>query len=201
LNTQSAHIEIFKAISANNEKAFEQLYTLYFPRLYTFVSKFVKDSYLAKDIVQNSFIKLWETRQTFNYRNPEAFLFQIVRNASLNYIRHLKVIETLDTKIKEKYLGEELYYIDMVSDEPYILIAEELQNKVIEIMDSLPEKCREVFRLSRIDGLKNQEIANLLGISLKAVEKHISKALAVYRSHFSDYLPLPIILLIIQNLK
>jgi RNA polymerase sigma-70 factor (ECF subfamily) len=68
-------------------------------------------------------------------------------------------------------------------------------------MNSLPEKCLAVFRLSRIDGLKNREIAEQLGISIKAVEKHISKALQIYRDNFSDYLPIHILLLVLGGMK
>jgi RNA polymerase sigma-70 factor (ECF subfamily) len=89
----------------------------------------------------------------------------------------------------------------MVGDKPYILIEKELEGRIIDVMNSLPEKCLAVFRLSRIDGLKNREIADQLGISLKAVEKHISKALQIYRNNFSDYLPLHIVLLVLSGIK
>lgn len=178
---------MFHSLAKEDELAFEKLYKLYFPRLYAFSFKMINDSGLAKDVVQNVFIKIWETRTSLSFDNPEAFIYKMVRNASLNYIRHLKVVDNLKSKVKDQYLGEELYYIDMVGNEPYILIENELKEKIIEVMNSLPDKCRAVFNLSRIDGLKNREIADQLGINIKTVEKHISKAMQIYRHNFADY--------------
>ncbi len=198
---EPVHIKLFKSLVDGDERAFEKLYLLYFPRLYSFAVKIVQDTGLAKDIVQNVFIRLWETHHTFRYGQPEAFLYQMVRNASLNYVRHIKVVDNLKAKVKDQFLGEELYHIDMIGNKPYILIEKELQEQIIQVLDALPEKCRIVFSKSRIEGLKNKEIADQLNMSLKNVEKHISKALAIFRARFSDYLPLQIILLILSNLK
>lgn len=192
---------LFDALKNGDDMAFEKLYHLYFPRLHAFSFKITNDSSLAKDVVQNVFIKVWETRSAFILENPEAFIYQMVRNASLNYVRHLKVVDNLKSKVKDQYLGEELYYIDMVGNEPYILIEKELEGKIIEVMNSLPDKCLTVFRMSRIEGLKNREIAEQLNISIKAVEKHISKAMHIYRQNFADYLPLQIILLVLSGIK
>jgi RNA polymerase sigma-70 factor (ECF subfamily) len=194
LKSGPLHIKLFKDVSEGDEKAFEQLYQLYFPRLYTFALKIINDSSHAKDVVQNVFIRLWESPNLFLHDRPEAFMYKMVRNASLNDVRHLKVVNNLKSAIKDQFLGEELYYIDLVGNEPYLLIEKELHEKVMEVMDSLPEKCRIVFRMSRIDGLKNQEIADQMNISIKAVEKHISKALNIYRDRFSDYFPMFVIL-------
>jgi RNA polymerase sigma-70 factor (ECF subfamily) len=198
---EPAHIHLFRSLADGDEKAFGKLYMLYFPRLYSFALKIIQDNGLAKDVVQNVFISLWESRNTFRYDHPEAFLYKMVRNASLNYIRHLKVVDNLKTKVKAQFLGEELYHIDMVGNQPYILIEKELQEKVAEVMDTLPEKCKAVFLLSRIDGLKNHEIADQLGISIKTVEKHISKALIVFREKFADDLVMPLILLLVRSLE
>ena len=201
MNSKASHIELFHAHANGDKDAFEQLYKLYFPRLYAFSFKIINDGNLAKDLVQNVFIKIWESPATINIDNPEAFLYQMVRNACLNYIRHLKVVDNLKSKVKDQYLSEELYYIDLVGNKPYILIERELEGRIIDVMNSLPEKCLAVFRLSRIDGLKNREIADQLGISLKAVEKHISKALQIYRDNFSDYLPIHILLLVLSRIS
>jgi RNA polymerase sigma-70 factor (ECF subfamily) len=201
LKPNEHHTELFHAHANGDKEAFGQLYKLYFPRLYAFSFKIIKDGNLAKDLVQNVFIKIWESPTVINIENPELFLYQMVRNACLNYIRHLKVVDNLKTIVKDQYLGEELYYIDLVGNQPYLLIEKELEGKIFEVMNSLPEKCLAVFRMSRIDGLKNREIAEQLGISLKAVEKHISKALQVYRDNFADYLPLHLVLLVLGGMK
>lgn len=198
---EPVHINLFRSLADGDENAFGKLYKLYFPRLYSFALKIIQDSALAKDVVQNVFISLWESRNTFRYDHPEAFLYKMVRNASLNYIRHVKVVDNLKIKAKAQFLGEELYHIDMVGNQPYVLIEKELQEKVVEVMDILPEKCKAVFLLSRIDGLKNHEIADQLGISIKTVEKHISKALSIFREKFADDLVMPLILLIIRSLE
>ena len=195
------HTELFHAHANGDKGAFEQLYKLYFPRLYSFSFKIIKEEDLAKDLVQNVFIKIWEYPSSLNIENPESFLYQMVRNACLNFIRHLKVVDNLKSMVKDQYLGEELYYIDLVGNQPYLLIEKELEGKIMEVMNSLPEKCLAVFRMSRIDGMKNREIAEQLGISLKAVEKHISKALKTYRDNFSEYLPLHLVLLVLGGIK
>lgn len=192
---------MFHSHAKGNVEAFEKLYRLFFPRLYAFSFKIINDGGLAKDVVQNVFIKIWESPASVNVENPEAFIYQMVRNACLNYIRHLKVVDNLKSRVKDQYMGEELYSIDMVGNEPYILIEKELEGKIREVMNSLPEKCLTVFRLSRIEGLKNREIADQLDISIKTVEKHISKALQIYRDNFSDYLPFHIMLLVLSELK
>lgn len=201
MKEDSIHNQLFASLAKGDNQAFEKLYRLYFPRLYSFSIKILNDNGLAKDVVQNVFIKIWEIRASFNYENPEAFLYQMVRNASLNYVRHLKVVDNLKTRIKDQYLGEELYYIDMVGNEPYILIEKELNEKIVEVMNSLPDKCLTVFRMSRLEGLKNAEIADRLKISIKAVEKHIAKAMKIYRGNFPEYLPIHIVLLVLSELK
>lgn len=198
---QPKHIRLFNDFKDGNEIAFEKLYRLYFPRLYVFSLKIVQESGLAKDVVQNVFIRLWENRDTFYREHPEAFLYKMVRNASLNYVRHIKVVDNLNAKVRDQYLGEELYYIDMVGDQPYVLIEKELQEQITQVFDSLPEKCRIVFQKSRIEGLKNKEIADQLNMSIKNVEKHISKALVIFRDKFSDYLPLHVVILFLSALK
>ena len=192
---------MFHAYANGDKDAFEELYNLYFPRLYAFSFKMINDANLAKDLVQNIFIKIWESPSSVNINKPESYLYQMARNACLNYIRHLKVVDNLKLKVKGHYLGEELYYIDLVGNEPYILIEKELEGRIMDLMNSLPEKCLAVFQMSRIEGLKNREIADQLGISLKAVEKHISRALKIYRDNFADYLPLHIVLLVLGGLK
>ena len=86
--------------------------------------------------------------------------------------------------------AEELYRIDFVGNEPYILIEKEIVQEIELTLDHLPDKCREVFIMSRIDGLKNREIAEKLRINIKNVERHISRALNTFRLRFGETLTL-----------
>jgi len=188
-----------EGIKRDDAESFELLFRRYFPRLKAITHSFVKDDGLAKDIVQEVFIKIWEKRSTIKDISLEVFLYKMVRNQCLNYLRHVKVVENRSGNLKEATQMEELYRIDIIRDEPYLLIEKELQQEIVEVMNELPEKCKEVFQLSRIDGLMNAEIAEKLDVSVKNVEKHMTKALKHFREHFSDRLPMQVIILVLLN--
>jgi len=193
--------DLFAQIRDGNEEAFRQLFTIYFPRLNDFARKVTKDDEISQDIVQEVFVKVWEKRLDITNLNPEAFLFRLVRNRCIDYIKHLKIINNRlqEVRIESKY--EELYRIDFIGNEPYVLIEEELRDKINAVIRNLPERCREVFILSRMNGLKNREIADQLNISIKNVERHLSKAFQALRKNFSDEIPVALIILVLKSLE
>lgn len=193
--------DLFDQIKAGNQKALETLFLIYFPRLNDFARKVVKDDVISQDIVQDVFVKVWEKRSEIETINLEAFLFRLVRNRCIDYVKYLKLVNNRmqELEITSKY--EELYRIDFIGDEPYVLIAQELKQKIEKTIECLPERCREVFILSRMNGFKNREIADKLNISIKNVERHLSRALQTFRANFSEELPIALIILVARNLN
>jgi RNA polymerase sigma-70 factor, ECF subfamily len=192
--------QLFEEIQNENNNAFELLYKRLFPRLKDFAYRVVKDEDIAKDIVQDVFIKLWEKKKEIKLINIEAFIFKVLRNQCISHIKNLKIVENVKVNLSSLSHAEELYRIDFIKNEPYLLVEKELQLEVEKVMNSLPEQCKNVFQLSRIDGLKNREIAERLGINIKNVERHITRALKTFKDHFGDKIPVAVIILIIQSL-
>ena len=192
--------ELFDHIRNDDQKAFERFFSIYFPRLNDFANKVVRDDDISQDIVQEVFLKVWDKRAQIQTINIEAFLFRLVRNRCIDYIKYLRVVNNRIDKIRISSKVEELYRIDFIGDEPYLLIEEELNAKIEKTIQSLPERCREVFILSRKDGLKNKEIAEKLDISIKNVERHLKRALNSFRDNFAEELPVALILLVLKNL-
>lgn len=192
--------ELFELIKLGDQKALELLFAIYFPRLNDFACKVVRDDVISQDIVQEVFVKIWEKRAEIEPINLEAFLFRLVRNRCIDYIKHLKVINNRMQEIQISSKYEELYRIDFVGDEPYVLIEQELKQKIEKTIESLPERCREVFILSRMNGLKNKEIAEKLDINIKNVERHLSRAMQSFRENFTEELPLAIVILVLKSL-
>jgi len=192
--------ELFDQAKAGDQKAFGLLFSIYFARLNDFAKNVVKDDVISQDIVQEVFVKVWENESKIESINLEAYLFRLVRNRCIDYIKHLKVVnnQMQEIQISSKY--EELYRIDFIGDEPYVLIEQELKSKIEKTIQSLPERCREVFILSRMDGLKNKEIAEKLDINIKNVERHLSRALQSFRKNFPEELPVALIVLIVKSL-
>ncbi len=193
--------ELFDQVKIGDQKALELLFAIYFPRLNSFARNVVKDDVISQDIVQDVFVKVWEKRYEIVTINLEAFLFRLVRNRCIDYIKYLKVVNNRMQEIEMTSKYEELYRIDFIGDEPYVLIEQELKQKIEQTIESLPERCREVFILSRINGLKNREIADQLNINIKNVERHLSRALQSFRVSFSEEIPIALIILIIKNLQ
>jgi RNA polymerase sigma-70 factor (ECF subfamily) len=192
--------ELFDQVKTGDQKAFEQLFSIYFARLNDFARKVVKDDFISQDIVQEVFVKVWESKAGIESINLGAFLFRLVRNRCIDYIKHLKVVNNRMQQIEVSTKHEELYRIDFLGNEPYVLIEQELKTEIEKTIRSLPDRCREVFILSRIDGLKNTEIAEKLGINIKNVERHLTRALQSFRKNFAEDLPVALIILVLKYL-
>lgn len=175
-------------IKSRDLKIFEELFFNYHGRLVLFANKFIGDMQVSRDLVQDAFVVLWDKADELDIKqSPKAYLYQAVKNSCLNYKRHLTIKQSAEAQIGSK-IAELEKQVYQNSDSPYFSLIElELEEKIAEVIESMPTKCREVFKLSRFDHLKNKEIAEKLNISVKMVEKHISKALVILRHDLSDY--------------
>ena len=162
---------------------FEQLFFEYQPRLVRFAVKFV-DEDAAEDIVQNCFMRLWHRRENTLHINIQGLLFTMVRNECLNELKHRVVASTdsLDVLMEEKG-SEQLYWQDFAPGAEAILVGKELQQLVDEALMQTSEKSKEIFLLSRKEELKPKEIAEQMGITRQAVEKHIRTALDILKKY------------------
>lgn len=192
--------ELFDLVKMGDQKAFELLFSIFFARLNDFAKKVIKDDMVSQDIVQDTFMKLWENRKQIESVNLEAFLFRSVRSRCLDNIKHLKVINNRMHEITLSTKYEELYRIDFIGDEPYVLIEKELEQKIEKTIRDLPERCQSVFILSRVNGLKNREIAEELHISIKNVERHLNRATLSFRKNFANGLPVSLVVLFLKSL-
>lgn len=192
--------QLFVKIKNGDEEALHSLFVIYFPRLNDFAARIISDSETSQDITQDVFVKVWEKRDQIEAQNIESFLYKLIRNSCIDHIKQLKVIDNKKNEWGEQVKFEELYHIDFIRDEPFILIQEELKDEIERTIKNLPDKCREVFILSRIEGLKNREIAEKLDINIKNVERHLSRATNTFRDKFSDKLPIAIIILVLKSL-
>ena len=165
---------------------FDEIFKRYSKPLFYYASKFVEDE-VARDIVQDVFAKLWSDQKIVINRSLNSFLFTMVRNGCLQFLEKQKVRNRYIESAKLKLQVEELQFY---MTEKTSLIEQELEQKLNEVLESLPERCRQIFIMSRFENKKNKEIAEELGVSLKAVEKQITKALATIRIEMKDYLPL-----------
>jgi len=154
----------------NHEEAFEALYRRYVIRLLQVAWQKTNSKELAKELVQESFLELYQHRHNLLvHTSLQGYLFTILRNKILNYYRHQDVQEKYRRFIQLR--GEE-HSIDSSTT----LEGKEMEEKIRAIINQLPPQCRTVFLLSREEQLSNREIAEKLGISVNTVEQHIRKA-------------------------
>jgi RNA polymerase sigma-70 factor (ECF subfamily) len=181
--------EITFRIKNGDEKAFALIFHAWYRSILHFCQQYVIDFEVARNIVQNVFLKLWERRKTLQEdSNLKAYLYVMARNESISYLRHLKT-EAGYHKTVSVFSADLELNMDALSDLDFNKIDLDQISTVIEsVIASLPERCQEVFRLSRYEELKNREIAERLGISEKAVEANMSRAFKTLRDKLKDYL-------------
>ncbi len=162
----------------------------YYTPLVRYGNTFLKDTDETEDVVQQVFVSLWEKRTQLDiHTSVRAVLYRAVHNACLNRLKHHKV--------RREYAGD-FKNTQSDSEQTDALEAAELQERINRAIEGMPEQCARIFKMSRFEQLKYQEIADQLGLSIKTVENQMGKALKIIREALKDYLPLFILFLLQQ---
>ncbi len=172
--------EILTRIKKGDEKAFEALYKSFFSMLCMFSYRYVKKVEIAEEIVQDVFFHIWEKRNQFELTTSfKSYLYKSVHNNSLKHLRHQKIVLAYENSTtfsgSEKVTGQNF------------LEESEVYQILHGVIDELPERTRDIFQLNRFKGLKYQEIADYMQISVKTVEAHMSSVLKILRNRLKDY--------------
>ncbi len=180
MDQDQINIQIEK-MKAGDRESFNQVFRRYYSPMVRFCIRYVADSDIASEIVQDLFVKLWSNREKISFNTSfESYMLTSVRNSALTYIN------------KERSHAEanlRIYSEDSDSNDPSeTLQSNNLEESYRQILKSMPEKRREVFLASRYDGLKYSEIAEKLGISQKTVEAQMSAAIKQLKDGLKAYL-------------
>ena len=169
---------------------FDKIYVLYYSRMFRFAKEYVLFDEDAENIVQDVFLLLWEKREVLDIQiSLVSYLFALVKNKSLDYLRHKVIADEYKQELSAKLTALELLNYSFTSDE-------EIEQILMTAINKLPERCRQVFLKSRIEGKKNREIANELNLTVSTVENQMTIALRKLRVELKDYLPLLLFLLL-----
>ncbi len=171
---------LISELSKNNDSALEELFNYYYPRLYNFSKAFLKIENGIDDILQEVFVKIWENRKNIKSKETfNAFIYTITRNLLLNELRSRLNNQKLMTEIQKNAVAEEFASVQLIE-------YKEMSTKITEVINQLPDRQKEVFKLSREDGLSHKEIAEKLGITTKTVEYHIAQSKDILRAKLQN---------------
>ena len=171
--------------------SFKEIDTSYHKKSFFFAKSYVHDDLAAEDIASESLIKLWEKLKTEKIDYIEPLLLTILKNKALDYLKHEEVKRTAFESMVDWHQQELSIRISTLeSCDPNEIFSDEVESIIRETLKLLPEQTRRIFLLSRFENKSNKEIAEQMGISIKGVEYHISKALKALRITLKDYLPL-----------
>lgn len=173
--------ELIAGLQKRDETTFEQVFKTHYKNLHAYSYTILNDEIAAEEMVQNVFYKLWERTEALSINGSVgAYLYRAVYNESLNYLKHLKV-----------RAQHRLFVVHRPGDTDQAtkkVHLKELEQKLHQALNDLPEQCRTIFQLSRFEELCYREIAERLDISVKTVENQMGKALKFLRTRLVDFL-------------
>lgn len=173
---------LLERLRTGGEDAFEAIFRAYYAPLVGVAADMLCDRDAAEEAVQDVMVELWRRRREIAIDSTlRAYLYRAVRNRALNRLRHERVVREAAARL------------EVESPAPAPADAEvaerELRTALAGALDEMPPRCREIFELSRVHGLRYSEIASALEISVKTVEVQMGKALRIVREHLAAWLP------------
>lgn len=176
---------------------FKDVYVTYYSRMKHFAQEYVLSEADAENIVQDVFLEVWKRRDMLAcHVNLMAFLFTSVKNECLDFLQHKVIEEKAVTHIKEEYTRTlQMKYESLEAFDEGFFSEDDIETLITKAIDSLPEKCREIFIKSKIEGKRQKEIAEELRISINTIETQMGIAYKKLKVELKDVLPLLIFLL------
>jgi RNA polymerase sigma-70 factor (family 1) len=173
---------LIEKLKSGDPDSFSNVFSTYYKDLVFFAFSFTHELSCAEDIVQDTFVKLWEDHEKLNVTvSLKSILLKTIQNKCIDWHRHKKIVNNHSTYIIN---NSPLYEYDT---DNYILRSE-MEGRIEKGIANLPDKFKEAFEMNRFEGLKYQEIATELDVSVRTVEVRISKALALLRKSLFDFL-------------
>lgn len=170
--------QLIEMLREGDPLSFEILFQQYYARFYNFVHNLIKDSHNAEDIVQNVFMKVWINRKNLHPdQSIHNYIYVLTKHEVLNHIRDRKAY----TQIERLVMSDQPSSL-AVNDETFQI--RDLDSRIRTFIASMPEQRRKVFMLSRYKGMGNKAIADMLGLSVRTVDRHINMALTSLKKEF-----------------
>lgn len=180
----SDNAQLLALLHKGDSLAFDALFRLYHNKILVFATHYVGREADAKDITQEVLYTIWERRDQITHIN--GYIFRVARNACLDYLQKKKQLLSLDDDYVQKQAW--IQYVSLADDTAASVMEKELEAQIEKSIDQLPEKCRRVFILSRIEGYQQSEIANKMDISLKTVEALKKRSGATWRKRYNHFM-------------
>ncbi|WP_159523537.1 RNA polymerase sigma-70 factor [Sunxiuqinia indica] len=174
------HEKVIAELARDSQLALEELFNHYYPRLFHFSKAYLKFDDGIDDILQEVFLKIWRNRK--NIKNSSTFnsyIFTITQNLLLNELRSRLNNQKMKDQLFKVSVAEEFLFAEKVE-------YDDLKNKIEEFIQELPSRQKEIFKLSRMEGLSNKEIAEKLRISTKTVEYHIGQSISILKKRLKS---------------
>lgn len=169
-----------ESLANDSQEALEELFDHYYPRLYNFSKAFLKSDDGIDDILQEVFLKIWKSRKDIKSNDTfNAYIFTITQNLLLNELRSRLNNQKMRERLAKSAVAEE--YLSFPHFE-----YEDLKRKIDQAIEELPEKQKEIFKKSRVEGLSHKEIAAELGVTTKTIEYHIGQSIKLLKDRLSQ---------------
>ncbi len=183
--------KIWQSIQRKDGQVFDSFYTEYYKNFFLAAFNYIGDTGLAQEIVNDVFVKLWKNADTIKIESSlQAYIYRAVVNRSLDVMDKNKRRQRRQRELSR--LAEETFELREIEEN-------ELTISLYKAIDQLPEQCQKVFRMSRFEELKQQEIADRLNISIKTVKNHITHALKQLNKVLTDWNSLPLWIVVVRE--
>ena len=179
---------LWDKIKLGDEKAFNLLVRELFPCLCNFAQRMLNNLSESEETVEDVFIHLWQNKEKINLKGSiKSYLYQSVHNLAINKLEHFKTLRFQPNKTTSQEEWKQIHH-SFITDDAFIQMfeANETENIILRAMEELPEKCREIFRLSRFENLSNKEISDQLNISQNTVRVQIFRAIAFLKDFLNN---------------